>query len=65
MTTLQELYDVERQKTVKDVALLKRLKPKITEVHAVTAQLQQAESDESWEEYELKCKLEVFSNPKY
>ena len=53
MTTLQELYDVERQKTVKDVALLKRLKPQITEVHAVTAQLQQAESDESWEEYEI------------
>jgi hypothetical protein len=26
MTTLQELYDVERQKTVKDVTLLKRLK---------------------------------------
>ena len=52
MTTLQELYNVERQKMVKDVPLLKQLKAQISEVQAMAAQLQQAESDEQWEDYE-------------
>jgi hypothetical protein len=52
MTTLQELYNFERQKMVKDVALLKQLKAQISEVQVMTAQLQQAEADEHWEDYE-------------
>jgi hypothetical protein len=52
MTNLQELYNVERQKMVKDVALLKQLKAQISEVQAMAAQRQQAESDEQWEDYE-------------
>jgi hypothetical protein len=52
MTTLQELYNVERQKMVKDVPLLKQLKAQLSEVQAMSAQLQQAESDEQWEDYE-------------
>jgi hypothetical protein len=35
---------------VKDVALLKQLKAQIREVQVMTAQLQQAEADEQWED---------------
>ncbi len=52
MSNTQALYDVERQKTVKNVPLLMKLQAQICEVKEVTSRLQQAEAEEKWAEYE-------------
>ena len=65
MCTLQERYDVERNRAVKNIPLLKTLREQIQQSCAVAAetaeirlQLQAAEFSEDWDQYaELEAKL--------
>jgi hypothetical protein len=65
MATTQERYDIERNRVVKNIPLLKMLKALIDKSFNVEAEkaqtvrdLQQAEFTEDWDEYEtLKTKL--------
>jgi hypothetical protein len=65
MATTQERYDIERNRVVKNIPLLKMLKALIDKSFNVVAEkaqivrdLQQAELTEDWDEYEtLQTKL--------
>jgi hypothetical protein len=52
MLRLREVYDIERRRLVKNLPLLQLLKAQIDEVGRVTTDLQQAELEENWVNYE-------------
>jgi hypothetical protein len=62
MPTPQEMYDVERKKKVKDLPLLKTLKETIDALIVLSGQLQQAEAQENWDEYESVQQLITLLN---
>ena len=52
MQRLRQVYDIERRSLVKNLPLLQLLKTQIDEVVQVTTDLQQAELEENWVEFE-------------
>ena len=59
MPTIQERYEIERKRVVKNIALLKELKAQMNEADIVEAkkatirlELQRSETAEDWDEYE-------------
>jgi hypothetical protein len=52
MQRLRQVYDIERRRLVKNLPLLQLLKTQIDEVVQVTTDLQQAELEENWVEFE-------------
>ncbi len=52
MQGLRKVYDLERRNVIKNLPLLKLLKAQIDEVARVASELQQAELEENWEEFE-------------
>jgi hypothetical protein len=57
MQRLRQVYDIERRRLVKNVPLLQLLKTQIDEVGRVTTDLQQAELEENWVEFEKLQRL--------
>jgi hypothetical protein len=63
MPTIQERYDIERNRVVKNISLLKALKAQMNEASLVEAEkaqilleLQRSETTEDWDEYERLTK---------
>ena len=59
MPTIQERYDIERNRVVKNISLLKALKAQMNETSLVEAEkaqilleLQRSETTEDWDEYD-------------
>ena len=59
MPTIQERYEIERKRVVKNIALLKELKAQMNEADIVEAkkaeirlELQRSKTAEDWDEYE-------------
>ena len=57
MLRLREVYDIERKRLVKNLPLLQLLKAQIDEVGRVTTDLQQAELEENWVDFEKLQRL--------
>jgi hypothetical protein len=59
MPTIQERYDIERKRVVKNISVLKALKAQMNEASIVEAEkaqilleLQRSETTEDWDEYD-------------